>query len=82
MTPHDIDTILARLDTLDGKLDDHTDRLNAIDAKVASTNGRLRGVELWRAKVEGAMSVGSSPVVVAVVSGVVVAVLANALHLP
>lgn len=81
MTPHDIDTILMRLDGIDGKLDGHTDRLDAIDEKVAATNGRLRGVELWRARVEGAMSVGSSPIIAAVLSGVLVAVILTALKL-
>ena len=39
MTPHDISTILSRLDELYEKLDDHTDRLDAIDTKVGETNG-------------------------------------------
>ena len=81
MTPHDISTILSRLDGLDEKLDDHTDRLDAIDTKVGETNGRVRAVELWRARVEGALSVGSSPVVAAVLSGVLVAVILTALKL-
>lgn len=81
MTTHDINAILTRLDSIDEKLGDHTDRLDAIDTKVGETNGRVRSVELWRARVEGALSVGSSPVVAAVLSGVLVAVILTALRL-
>lgn len=81
MTPHDIDTILSRLDGLGDVLDSHTSRLDAIDTKVSETNGRVRAVELWRAKVEGALSVGSSPFVAGVAVGVIVAIVVSVLHL-
>ena len=81
MTQHDIDTILSRLDGLGDVLDSHTSRLDAIDTKVGETNGRVRNVELWKAKVEGAMSVGSSPIVAGVVVGIVVAIAVSVLHI-
>ena len=81
MTPHDIDTILSRLDALGDVLDSHTSRLDAIDTKVGETNGRVRNVELWKAKVEGAVSVGSSPIVAGVVVGIVVAIAVSVLHI-
>lgn len=81
MTPHDINTILSRLDGLDEKLDQHTDRLDAIDTKVGETNGRVRSVELWKARIEGAMSVGKSPVISAVAAAILTALILTALHL-
>jgi hypothetical protein len=66
MTADQSDAIIARLAA-------QADALHRIEAKVTETNGRVRQVELWRAKVEGMTIIGRNPIVVAVASGVLVA---------
>ena len=74
MTTDQSDAIIARLDA-------QAEALHRIEAKVTETNGRVRTIELWRAKVEGMTIIGRNPVVVAVASGVLVAAAVSLLHL-
>ena len=69
--------ILARMDAQD-------QILTRIDQKVGETNGRVRKLELWQARVQGATSVFSwvQPAVAAVIGGVIVAVVLAVLGVP
>lgn len=50
-----------------------------IEAKVSETNGRVKAIELWKARLDGAKSAMGwmQPAVVGVVSGGLVALLAH-----
>lgn len=58
MAPDHVEAILYRLDRQDKEMaDSRTElriRLEAIDTKVAATNGRVKTLELWQAKLDGA----------------------------
>ena len=73
MTTDQSDAILARLDA-------QAEALHRIEAKVTETNGRVRTLELWRAKVEGMTIISRNPIVVAVASGVLVAAVISLLN--
>ena len=55
--------------------------LQRIEAKIDETNGRVRMLELWRARVAGATAAMNwvPPIVTAVISGGLVAVIAQVL---
>lgn len=74
MTRDQVGEIIARLDA-------QAEALHRIEERVIETNGRVRAVELWRAKVEGMTLIGRNPVVVAVAAGVLVAAIVSLLHL-
>lgn len=61
MTPQQIDTILVRLDAL-------ADDVGEVKEEVKKTNGRVRSIELWKARVEGAQAAYSwvTPAVVGI----------------
>lgn len=69
MTPQQIDTILWRLSEQDKQLE-------RIEQHAKHTNGRVSKLEIWIARAEGARNALSwvQPLVIAVVSGGVVAV--------
>lgn len=77
MTGDQTQAILARMDAQD-------QILTRIDQKVGETNGRVRKLELWQARVQGATSVFSwvQPAVAAVIGGVIVAVVLAVLGVP
>jgi hypothetical protein len=74
MSPRDIDAILA-------KLDHHGQLLQEIRKHAAATNGRVNQLELWRARMEGAGSAASKPLlfVAAIASGSIAGILAERL---
>jgi sugar-specific transcriptional regulator TrmB len=59
-----------------------TDDLAEIKQQVKTTNGRVTALELWKARLDGAKGAYSwvTPFVSAVLSGVIVAVVAAFLH--
>lgn len=68
MTPDQTQAILVRLD--------HQDQmLERIEKKVSETNGRVRKLEVWQARVQGATSMFQwvHPAVASVVGGVIAA---------
>lgn len=74
MTSDELLAIIARLDA-------QAESLERIEQRVIETNGRVRAIELWRAKVEGMTLISRNPIVVAVASGVLVAAAVSLLHL-
>ena len=59
MTPSDVQLILGRLDDMAADLAD-------VKALATATNGRVRKLEIWRARIEGAQAaVGKLPVLLA-----------------
>lgn len=81
MTPQNIQAIIARLDAQAQALEKIEKRTEIIEGLQRETNGRINRMELWKARVEGAASVGRHPVPAAIASGVAVAVILTALHL-
>lgn len=80
--------ILSRLDQLaddigEVKADVSTLRGEAVEIRKQTTitNGNVKELQLWRARVEGMMSVGSNPIVASVASAVLVAALLTVLRL-
>lgn|GEM_PF-6497882 len=75
----DNDTILYRLGEQDKVLERQDKVLEEIRTQARRTNGRVRRLELWRARIEGARSAMSwvQPLTIAIVSGVVVAIIAG-----
>lgn len=74
MTTDELLAIIARLDA-------HSEALERIEQRVIETNGRVRTIELWRAKLEGMTLISRNPIVVAVAAGVLVAIAVSLLHL-
>jgi hypothetical protein len=70
MSPGDINVILRRLDDL------HED-VREVKQQAKETNGRVKSLELWKARTDGARAAMDwlKPLLVAVVSGGAVAVL-------
>lgn len=68
MTPGETEVILAQLDAI-------REDVSEIKAQTIKTNGRVRDLELWKARSEGVRSAFSwvSPVVAGVISALVVA---------
>lgn len=84
MTEVSLDTVVERLDALREDVQEiKEDDLAEIKAQVKSTNGRVRALELWKARWDGARSAYSwiPAFASAVISGVIVAGVAAVLHL-
>ena len=63
------DTIIPKMDRLESKVD-------AVDARVRETNGRVRTIEVWRARVEGGAAVaGRSWQGILAVGGIAIAII-------
>lgn len=73
MTQQDVAVVAARLDDLSAKMDaihnSLKDDISEVKELATQTNGRVRKLELWRAKAEGALAAAglAKPVVYSVV---------------
>ena len=87
--PKDPEVLAARLDNVDAKLDavhvslkddieavrlELREDIGEVQALAKATNGRVRKLEVWQARVEGGLAVSqiAVPAITGIVSGVVV----------
>jgi len=77
VSPGEINTILWRLDRQDEVMGEIKAEIREVRGHVEKTNGRVTGLELWRARLDGVKTALSwvQPLTIALSSGAVVVLL-------